>query len=204
MRCGVLARIASILVLLNSFRVDEYLFMVIREATAADAATIARLHADSWQIAYRGILTDEFLDKHAHRERLTLWQERFSPASHTPGSPQMFVLLAEQGAKPVGFSSVFVEDDPLFGSLLDNLHVAPEITRQGIGRQLLSESARRLLADRSHAGLYLWVIDKNQKARNFYGKAGATFVDSVEHDMPDGSRVVALRCYWPDPASLVL
>ena len=179
--------------------------MRIREATVTDAATIASLHAESWRSAYRGILTDKFLDNDVHRERLALWQERFALAqARSTHQPKMFVLLAEQDSRPAGFASIFVEDDPTYGSLLDNLHVSPEITRQGTGRQLLSECARRLLTDGSRAGLYLWVIDKNRNAQKFYEKAGATYAGSHAHDMPDGSPVVALRCYWPNPATLVL
>ncbi len=178
--------------------------MKIREATPADAATVARLHAESWRAAYRGILTDKFLDSEAHPERLALWTERFAEQARGTQHPRMFVLIAEENSKAVGFASIFVEDDPTYGSLLDNLHVWPESTRTGIGRQLLSECARRLLADGSHAGLYLWVIDKNRNAQKFYEKAGATYGGTHKHDMPDGSPVVTLRCYWPDPASLLL
>jgi GNAT superfamily N-acetyltransferase len=178
--------------------------MQILEATAADAATVASLHAESWRTAYRGILTDNFLDQHAHGERLALWAARFAAQSRHEDRPKMFVLLAEENAIALGFASIFVEADPTYGSLLDNLHVSPKITRTGIGRQLLSECARQLLNRRSRAGLYLWVIDRNRNAQKFYEKAGATYSGSEEHDMPDGSRVVALRCYWPNPASLVV
>ncbi len=181
--------------------------MKIREATAAEAATIASLHAESWRAAYRGILTDKFLDNDVHRERLALWQERFAVAAtnaRETHQSKMFVLLAQQDSKPAGFASVFVEDDPTYGSLLDNLHVSPEITRKGTGRQLLSECARRLITGGSRAGLYLWVIDKNRNAQKFYEKAGAAYAGSHAHDMPDGSPVIALRCYWPNPATLVL
>jgi GNAT superfamily N-acetyltransferase len=178
--------------------------MRIREAAAADAPAVAHLHAESWRTAYRGILNDEFLDHQVHPERLALWTERFAEQEFGTQIPKMFVLLAEQDEKPAGFASVFIEDDPIYGSLLDNLHVSPALTRSGIGRQLLSECARQLLTRGSRAGLYLWVIDKNLNAQKFYEKAGATYVDSYEHDMPDGSRVVALRCYWPDPSALIV
>ena len=178
--------------------------MHIREATAADAPAIARLHAESWRSAYRGILNDEFLDHEVHPERLALWTERFAEQDSGTQTPKMFVILAEQDEKPLGFASVFLEDDPIYGSLLDNLHVSPEIIRSGIGRQLLSECARQLLTRGSRTGLYLWVINKNRNAQKFYEKAGATYVDSHEHPMPDGSRVVTLRCYWPNPSALIL
>lgn len=174
--------------------------MIIRRATENDVITIANLHAESWRSAYRGILSDDYLDSRAHQERLAAWQERFS--GNSPSS--MFVLLADMTSYIAGFVCVFPEKDAVFGSLLDNLHVAPQVTGQGIGRQLLSEAARYLLTSGSHSGMYLWVIEQNRKARRFYEKAGGLSVDSAIRSTPDGLRVVALRYHWSDPTSLLL
>jgi len=171
----------------------------IREATPADAAGIARLHAESWQSAYRGVLLDDYLDIHALRERIATWQERFSKNFQRP----MFVLIAELADEMVGFVCVFTEDDPIYGSFVDNLHVIPRLTGQGIGRKLLSAAAQRLVTEGSRGGLYLWVFEKNQQARRFYEKAGAEVVGTSTIPMPDGQRHSAARCYWPRPASLL-
>jgi hypothetical protein len=44
--------------------------MTYREATANDAEKIAALHARYWQIHYRGILSDAFLDGEVEENRL--------------------------------------------------------------------------------------------------------------------------------------
>jgi len=36
--------------------------MLLRPAQPADAAAVARVHVRSWQVAYRGLLPDEYLD----------------------------------------------------------------------------------------------------------------------------------------------
>jgi GNAT superfamily N-acetyltransferase len=174
--------------------------VTLRDATMHDAAAIARLHADSWCSAYRGILSDHYLDHRAHSDRAAAWQTRFAERASKP----FFAILAEAGAQLAGFACVFPHDHPTFGSFLDNLHVAPQRTGQGIGRQLLGEVARRLGAERIAGGLYLWVIEKNSRARQFYSKAGAVEIESVEMPMPDGAQQRELRCYWPDPARLLL
>jgi ribosomal protein S18 acetylase RimI-like enzyme len=174
--------------------------MVIRDATMSDVTAIAHLHAESWRSAYRGILSDDYLENHAQGDRLAVWQERFSATAPNP----IFVMVAVAGAQLAGFACVFPDEDAVFGSFLDNLHVAPHLTGRGIGRQLLSEAASRLVKSGSRAGLYLWVIEQNQGARQFYERAGGLFVGSVVNSMPDGQRVVALRCHWPDPSSLLL
>jgi ribosomal protein S18 acetylase RimI-like enzyme len=174
--------------------------MIIRDATKSDLTAIAHLHAESWRSAYRGIMSDDFLENHAHRDRLTAWQERYSAAGQKP----MFVIVAEEGPKLAGFACVFPDEDVVFGSFLDNLHVAPQLTSRGIGRRLLSEAAARLLTAGSRAGLYLWVLEQNHSARRFYEKAGGMLAGSVVHSMPDGQCVVALRIRWLTLSNLVL
>jgi GNAT superfamily N-acetyltransferase len=165
----------------------------LRDATEHDVVAIARLHADSWRSAYRGILSDEYLDSRAHSERAALWQARFSEKANKP----FLAILAEAGAQLVGFACVFPHDHPTFGSFLDNLHVAPQNTRQGIGGQLLGAVAARLAKERTPGGLYLWVIEKNSRARRFYAKAGAIEVETVAMPMADGTHQPEVRCYWP-------
>jgi ribosomal protein S18 acetylase RimI-like enzyme len=174
--------------------------MVIRDAVKSDVIAIAHLHAESWRSAYRGILADDFLENRAHGDRLAVWQERFSAKAQK----LMFVIVANTGRQLAGFACVFPDEDAVFGSFLDNLHVAPQLTGQGIGRRLLSETAARLLTSGSSAGLYLWVLEQNYRARRFYEKAGGVLAGSVVSSMPDGQRVVALRIHWPALSSLRL
>jgi GNAT superfamily N-acetyltransferase len=173
--------------------------MVIRDANESDVVGIANLHAESWRATYRGILSDDYLENHAHQDRLAVWQDRLARTDLKP----MFVIVADIGSQLAAFACVFPEEDAVFGSFLDNLHVAPHLTGQGLGRQLLSEIARRLLKNGSHMGLCLWVIEQNRRARQFYERAGAMVVGSATKTSPDGQSVVALRCYWTDPANLL-
>jgi ribosomal protein S18 acetylase RimI-like enzyme len=135
----------------------------------------------------------------ADEDRQRVWRDRFGSGFEA----ELFVVIAEEDSRLLGFSIVFVESDATYGSLLDNLHVLPELTRQGIGRRLLSESARELVK-RSSRGLFLWVMEGNLRAQQFYKKAGAEFAGSELREMPDGGRVMSERCYWPEPGRLIL
>lgn len=180
--------------------------MTFRYAASQDAAAVAALHAESWRSAYRGILSEEYLENRAHLERAQVWRQRFVEPREKP----MFTLLAEEEEQLVGFACVFPDENAVYGSFLDNLHVAPGFTGKGIGRKLLSEVARHLAQNDSDStapgarGLYLWVIEQNVRARGFYEKAGAQVVGLETHLMADGQRLRAIRCYWPDASSLVL
>jgi GNAT superfamily N-acetyltransferase len=124
--------------------------MVIRGADRQDLAAIAKLHSESWRTAYRGILTDDYLDGRVHQERLATWQERFS----SQADERMFVIVAEEDNHLAGFASAFRDEHLVFGPLLDNLHVAPRVTGRGIRRHLLSEIARCLATSGFRTGLY--------------------------------------------------
>jgi ribosomal protein S18 acetylase RimI-like enzyme len=174
--------------------------MIIRDATEADVPGIAALQAESWRSTYRHVLSERYLQNDVHAERLAVWRQRLSKAPEKP----MFVMIAQTGSALVGFACVFPEEHPLFGSFLDNLHVAPELTGRGIGRRLLSEAARRLVGSGSRQGLYLWVIEKNHGARRFYERAAAQLIDSAMRPMPDHGCALALRYYWSTPESLLL
>ena len=52
--------------------------IIVRDAAADDAAAIARVHAASWQAAYRGIVDDDRLDRMSVDEREQRWRERLT------------------------------------------------------------------------------------------------------------------------------
>lgn len=163
-----------------------------RPATAADAARIAALHARSWQETYRGIMPDSFLDNEAETERLNEWRERFD---EQPADRQ--IIVAEDGEQFAGFASVFTDSDPVYGALLDNLHVASAYKGRGIGRSLIKQAAGWVQQQNPASPFYLWVYEQNHPARAFYNGLGA-----VNHEAVRGEYGVVLRYGWPDTQKL--
>src|SRR5262249_2424938 len=107
---------------------EKQISMDYREATYTDRLAIATLHAESWRSTYRGSYQDAFLDGPAFGGRKRVWQRR---VAHPPAN--QFVVVAEEQADIVGFACAYGQDDPRWGTLLDNLHVRPALQRQGIG-----------------------------------------------------------------------
>ena len=182
---------------------DELRFRVAEDS---DAKAIAALHADSWQRHYRIAYTDRFLDEEAEGFLLNLWTGRF--AGPDPGR---CTILAEDGDGALaGLAHTAFDDHPAWGALLDNLHVAYDRKRRGIGTRLLSLTAQTVLAERPGSGLYLWVLEKNVNARAFYDARGGTCVESRDVLPPGGDPArlngtpVGLRYHWPDPSVLLL
>ena len=116
----------------------------IVEASIDDYPGIAKLHANSWKLHYRGILSDDFLDNKVETERMNVWQDRFSSPA-----PNQRVSIAKEEDGIVGFACLFLDDDPIFGSLIDNLHVVA--SRQKIrDRKTPHEKLRRYHSTRRH------------------------------------------------------
>ncbi|HEY8173179.1 MAG TPA: GNAT family N-acetyltransferase [Dehalococcoidia bacterium] len=169
----------------------------LRPATKDDADRVARLHAESWRTAYRGIYADAYLDGPVFDDRIRVWRERF--ATSRDGQ---HVLLAETEAGLEGFICVFGDDDDTWGSLIDNLHVAPGHKRRGIGARLMHAGALWLHEHYPKSGVYLWVLQDNAPARRFYERLGARDEGAVEHDMPGGGSAFGCRYVWQSPQSL--
>ncbi len=96
--------------------------------------------------------------------------------------------------------------DATWGAFLDNLHVAHELKRQGIGTRLLTLTTQAVLDASPASGLYLWVLEQNSDARAFYTARGGACVerDAVSPPGGDASRLngnpMGLRYAWRDPS----
>lgn len=165
----------------------------IRVATRADASRIAELHAASWRVAYRGILSDSYLTGGVVADRAAVWSGRLA----TP-KPRQHLVLAEIGDTLAGFACAFGESDLQWGTLLDNLHVDPTLKHQGIGRRLMAEVAMWCSAELPGQGMYLWVLEPNLPARRFYERLGGVNTGRDVWNAPDGQSIPELRYSWED------
>jgi len=163
----------------------------IRQARESDADDVARLHAASWRTAYRGALSDAYLDGPIEAERAALWRGRLGQ----PAENQL-VLVAESAGQMVGFACAYGGHDPQWGTFLDNLHVLPELKRRGIGAQLMGEVASWSARNWPGQGIYLWVLESNLAARRFYAQLGGEDAGSDLWTPPDGSALPKLRIAW--------
>jgi ribosomal protein S18 acetylase RimI-like enzyme len=166
--------------------------MHLREATRDDIAAIAALHARSWQQHYRGAFSDEYLDGPVIEDRLQRWQGRLtSPAQN------QYVVIAEDGSEEIaGFACAFGADDERWGTLLDNIHVRRDLFGRGIGGMLVAAVAGWSLAHYPACGMYLWVLEQNERAQRFYRGLGGRDVEGQIWDAPDGSKVRSRRFAW--------
>ncbi|MEJ1995367.1 MAG: GNAT family N-acetyltransferase [Limibacillus sp.] len=167
----------------------------LREARAEDAEAIAALHAESWRSTYRGILSDDYLEGEIHEERARFWRD-FLARRH-PGD---LVILAEGDEGLLGFIAL-VDEDPDYDALIENLHVEPEQRGSGLGRKLLAEACRRLIAQGKNS-VCLWVFDDNAAAFAFYLRLGGK-VDKKTSDPDAPPSEADSRIGWHDLPALL-
>jgi ribosomal protein S18 acetylase RimI-like enzyme len=167
--------------------------MIIRPATEEDAALIAAIHAASWRDAYAHILAPEFLNGCIETDRLAVWSQRLRDRPTT----QLVNVACDSTGLVQAFICGYCDFDPVWGSLVDNLHVRPQDRGQGIGERLLLDLASQLSGKASSSGLHLWVFEANVAGLRFYSRLGGRVVGKDESRIPAAGRKTVLRVHWP-------
>jgi GNAT superfamily N-acetyltransferase len=135
----------------------------IRIANIDDKLEVARVHVRSWQVAYRGLLPDEYLDQLRPENRAA----RYTFESDDPNQRSTVVALDE--GVICGFATFGVSRDsdlPDAGEIYA-IYVDPDQWGAGIGRVLIA-NARSRLRQLGHSEAFLWVLRGNDRALRFY------------------------------------
>ncbi len=140
----------------------------LRPAAAADARAIARIHVETWQTTYPGLLPDRTLIDMTVDRKARSWRAALD-RPHAKGS----VLVAElAGEGAIGFASAGHNRHPNlpYAGEVETLYVLPDWQNQGIGRQLLA-GCFEALRGHGFASAVVWVLAENP-ARFFYERMG--------------------------------
>lgn len=166
--------------------------VTLAPATEADLPEIARLHIGSWQDAYRGILDDAFLDDEVPVVLSRRW------AALPVG--EWIVTTARGPAGLLGFIATDCLKPGGRGAYVDNLHAAPQARRLGVGRRLMADTARQLVA-RGETRMWLTVLADNHPSRAFYRAMGGQ-EHAVWRESLFGAPVQSVPVEWHDLAAL--
>jgi GNAT superfamily N-acetyltransferase len=137
--------------------------MVVRRATRADAERIERIRIRGWQVAYRHIFDPDVLDRMQPN-----WARFEHELDRPPTGRTTFV--AELEGRVVGFSLVGPSRDERGVGELYAIYVDPDSWSRGAGQLLIVRAEARLAEDYDEATL--WVLERNDRARAFYERAG--------------------------------
>jgi ribosomal protein S18 acetylase RimI-like enzyme len=172
--------------------------ITVRTAKPADARQIARVHHQSWQTTYAGILPLDVIASHAGRKSESAWRRRLALA--TVGEA---TFVAERSGEIVGFANCGDARHRLEGleAEIYALYVLQAHQRRGVGRELVRACARHFILN-GHFGFYLWVLKAN-RARLFYETLGGEEIGEKSERL--GLHSFSEIAYgWHDLTSLVV
>jgi GNAT superfamily N-acetyltransferase len=140
---------------------------ILRPAEPNDAVAVAGVHVRSWQVAYRGLLPDGYLDGLRPEERA----QRYTFDRVDAQQPETLVALLHGEIR--GFATLRPVPDPDVASVgeLCGLYVDPSWWGKGIGTSLLA-AVRARLVERGFSVAILWVLIGNTRARKIYSMDG--------------------------------
>ncbi len=124
-----------------------------------DEETLARLKVTCWRESYPGLLPQPLLDRLDARRDEVNWERHLQEG---------IAWIAEQSGAPVGFGHAE-------GAEVTTLYVRKADHGHGVGAALLTH----LFDEISCLGrreAFLWVLEKNLKARGFYERMGGRLV----------------------------
>lgn len=165
----------------------------------ADETRAAKLHAESWKTAYRGIVSDAYLDTQCDADRVAYWAKRM--ASWNPARSILLFARAANGAD-LGFACALLDAEPEHGVLLDNLHVRPALKRGGVGRALIAEIGRWVATTAPGTPMHLTVYRDNAIAMAFYRRMGGVEHDAGIENFKDGTSAPISRFVWREPGKI--
>jgi ribosomal protein S18 acetylase RimI-like enzyme len=177
-------------------RVQSEMTYAVVPAGPGDAVDLARVHVEAWRQTYPGMLPQVYLDRMSVAAHARRWRYRLMNSSEV-------TLVAESAQGLAGYCSGDLERGGarLGGAEISTLYILKRAQRSGLGRRLLTATARALAA-RGATSLVIWVLRDNAGARRFYETMGGAC--ERERDEPIAGGLVASVAYrWSDIAELV-
>ncbi|MBA2669212.1 MAG: GNAT family N-acetyltransferase [Gemmatimonadetes bacterium] len=130
--------------------------LVIRDATPADIAALARLHVDTWNATYAPF----GLKGPGVEVRERQWREKFMKRD----ADWCCLLVQRSDGKLVGFAQADRSDSSEYEGQLGKLHLLRDYQRLGLGRRLIGRVARHF-ASRGIRSMWLFGDPRNPSSR---------------------------------------
>lgn len=177
--------------------------VAVREARAADATGIARVHVQSWRSTYPGLIPDSFLVNLSEPAAAARWRsvaEAQGPGhgafvavdvTGTIAPAGSIIGIASYGARRVAVDG--------YGGEFYALYLLDEAKGLGIGRRLMAAMADRFLAADIRSAA-VWCLRDNP-SRWFYERLGGSRIAERPIRFA-GSQLVEIAYGWRDLAPL--
>jgi ribosomal protein S18 acetylase RimI-like enzyme len=159
----------------------------IRYASVDDAEILGIIHAKSWQVAYKGIVPDEYLIRVNPEKR-----KRYYSKALSEGWERDALIFVDD--EPAGLICIGkcrdIDKSDSYGEIW-GIYLLSEFWNKGIGTYLLNWGINELYLQ-NYAQVSLWVLKNNANARKFYEKNGFT-LDGTEREITLGKPLIECR-----------
>ena len=152
---------------------------------------ISRIYEESWKCAYKGIIPQSYLDSIPEGR----WAEKLD-------NPEWNTLVCTVDGKIIGTSSFcksrFRQYEG-FGEII-SIYFLPEYIGKGYGAKLL-EYAVSELEKLGYNKIFLWVLEDNTRAVNFYERFGFIRTTDILNDNIGGKSLNEICYIYRSPKS---
>lgn len=162
--------------------------MKIRYAEVFDAFSITKIQSEGWQKTYLGLIPDILLQKRAFsQERVLRWENRLKEKQH--------IVLVSENEKGIvtGFvwGGIGTDERIHIKHELYALYVDDKEQNRGYGSALLSAFAKEVKGD-----FYLFALQGNEKAKNFYLRKGGVAKHEFAKQQKDDDFILEEECFF--------
>jgi len=164
----------------------------IREVSAEDIKSLARVHVDCWWETYRNIISESYLYTLKYTDRQDMWEQLLPRRAEDGGT---LVVYSEEEDDIVGFCDFGKarEHEHGFSGEVYALYLLRRYQGKGIGRAII-EQVKLEFKKRRIDSFYLWVL-KDNPTRNFYKNVEGIYLKSQPIVMDEKEYIEDLY-YW--------
>lgn len=162
--------------------------VAIRSVRASDAAALSEIFAESWRLAYTGMIPTPHLDMIIRRRSPAWWQS-------AARSRERHIVLEFEG-KVAGYASYGpTRTRGRAQGEIYELYIGPIYQGVGLGERLF-EACRHQLDRSKIKGLLVWALADNTQATHFYWRRGGRPIASVQESL-GGKKLEKIAFTWP-------
>lgn len=146
----------------------------IRKAVLDDAKGIANVHINSWKSTYKGIISDEFLNKMNIESGIERWKGRLK----NPSKKYQILIVVDDQQQIIGFIDGGQNrgEKDKYDAEVYSFYLLEEVQKQKIGSEMLRRFAEELRSN-GFFNMIVWVL-KDNPARIFYEKMGGKYLEA--------------------------
>ena len=150
--------------------------ITIRKSSEKDAKRMVEINVETWKVAYKGLLPDEYL------KNRNVTQNRVTGLANRLKEEGVISFVAEVNGEVVGFCNGgnSIEQDIPFEYELYAIYVSPSHQHKGIGQALFDAFKQYTQT----SPFYLYALKDNNSAISFYLKNGGLEIPEYEKPIP--------------------